>query len=277
MSDAPSNDTDRVLTWAALLGKWTDFAKAAVALPQEGEGGRWRDAVAPIITLQAVTHALGELDAIDPGERPAALDRAEIACREASGRLNEIWRGEALPEQVGELIEDSRVAFEMAANSGVEWLVESDSLVAPHPGDLLEKLKRAGFAGDLFLPSPGVPLFRGSVAAFARGPGGAPPDDAIVKAVESFLTRRGGRVSEPERIATPRQVYRQLDFATGKVTRDLVVPMNEDLPAGQPLLVLAMESGVALALPPENPAARRIESAPVEALGRSKKESRPGR
>ncbi len=257
-------DDARVLTWATLLAKWTDFAKAAVALPKDGDGGRWRDAVAPIITLQAVTHALGELDEIDDADRPAALDRAELSCKDAAGRLHELWRGESLPNEVAALIEDSRVAFEMAANAGLEWLVASDSLLAPHPGDLAETLSRHGFAGDLFLPSPGVPVFKNSVAAFARGPGGAAPDDGAIKAIESFLERRGGRLSAPERIATPRQVYRQLDFATGAITRDLVVPMNEDLPPGQPLLVLAVDAGRPCLVPPEARGADRMDPVRVE-------------
>ncbi|MFI4898843.1 MAG: hypothetical protein ACIARR_13595 [Phycisphaerales bacterium JB059] len=258
------SDADRVLTWATLLSKWTEFAQAAVALPREGEGGRWRDAVPAIITLQAVTHALGELDELDPAERPVAIDRAEIACRESVARLNALWHAESLPEEVGAIIVDSRVAFEMAANAGVEWRVASDRLETPHPADLCEKLNALGFAGDLFLPAPGVPLFKGSVAAFARGPGGSPPTEDEARAIESFLTRRGGRVSDPERIGTPRQVYRQLDFATGKVTRDLVIPMNEDLPPGQPLLVLAIEGGRACAVPPGAPAGAPIDDVRVE-------------
>lgn len=258
------SDADRVLTWATLLGKWTEFAQAAVALPREGEGGRWREAVPAIITLQAVTHALGELDELDPAERPVAIDRAEISCRESVVRLNALWHGESLPEEVGAIIADSRIAFEMAANAGVEWLVASDRLEAPHPADLCERLGALGFEGDLFLPSPGVPLFRGSVAAFARGPGGSPPTEDEADAIEAFLTRRGGRLSPAERISTPRQVYRQLDFATGAITRDLVIPMNEDLPPGQPLLVLAIEGGRACAVPPEARGAGRIEAPPVE-------------
>ncbi len=258
------SDDARALTWAALLGKWTDFAKAAVALPEEGDGGRWRDAVAPIITLQAVTHALGELDEIDDADRAPALDRAELLCKDAAGRLHELWRGEPLPEQVGGLIDDSRIAFEMAANAGIEWFVASDKLMAPHPADLLETLGNQGFAGDLFTPSPGVPVFKGSVAAFARGPGGAPPDARAIKAIESFLTRRGAKLSPPERISVPRQVYRQLDFATGAVTRDLVVPMNEDLPPGQPLLALAMDTGRPCQVPPEARGGERMDPVRVE-------------
>ncbi len=263
------DSADRVLTWATLLGKWTEFAQAAVALPTDGDGGRWRDSVAPIITLQAITHALGELDELDPGERPLALDRAEIACRESVARLNELWRGESLPTELGELVTDSRIAFELAANAGVEWLVDSERLQAPHPADLCEKLGALGFAGDLFLPAPGVPLFKGSVAAFARGPGGSPTTESETKAIESFLTRRGGKVSPPERIGVPRQVYRQLDFATGSITRDLVIPMNEDLPPGQPLLVLAMERGQACSVAPEAKGGARIEPVAVEVFSPS--------
>ena len=258
------SDTDRALTWATLLAKWTEFAQAVVALPEGGEGGRWREAAPAIITLQVVTHALGELDEIDPAERPLALDRAEIACRESVKRLNALWHGESLPEEVGAIVTDSRVAFEMAANAGVEWRVASERLEAPHPADLVETLASLGFEGDLFLPSPGVPLFKGSVAAFARGPGGSPPDEQVIHAIEALLTRRGGEITPPERIATPRQVYRQLDFATGRITRDLVIPMNEDLPPGQPLLVLAIEGGRACEVPPEARGGERIGPVKVE-------------
>ena len=41
--------------WVALLAKWTELARASVALPEEGEAGRWCASLAPIINLQAVT------------------------------------------------------------------------------------------------------------------------------------------------------------------------------------------------------------------------------
>lgn len=252
------------MTWAGLLARWMDFARSAVGLPKTPEGDRWRDATPSIITLSAVTHALRELDELDDGERPLALDRAEILCKGTSSKLHELWRGEALPEQLIDIIEDSRVAFEMAVNAGVEWLVSSESLVCAHPGALAGALTSSGFAGDLFLPVPGVTLCRGSVAAFCRErAGGAPAADAV-KLIEAFLTHRAGKVTPPTRIATPRQVYRQMDFATGKITRDLVVAMNEDLPAGQPLLVLAMEGGVPCAVPLERAMGELCEPPRVE-------------
>ena len=48
--------SERAMTWAALLGKWTEFAQSALALPDDDEGGRLREAVPAIIGLQAVTH-----------------------------------------------------------------------------------------------------------------------------------------------------------------------------------------------------------------------------
>ncbi len=260
----PDPPTDRALTWAGLLARWMDFARSAVGLPKTPEGDRWREDTPSIITLSAVTHALRELDELDEGERPLALDRAEILCKDTSAKLHELWKGEALPEPLMEIIEDSRVAFEMAVNAGVEWLVASESLVCAHPGALASELASSGFAGDLFVPAPGVTLCRGAVAAFCRErAGGAPAADAV-KLIEAFLTRRAGKVTPPTRIPTPRQVYRQMDFATGKITRDLVVPMNEDLPAGQPLLVLAMEGGVPCAVPLERAMGELCELPRVE-------------
>lgn len=243
--DAP----DRALTWTALLAQWTDFAQKAVALPRTGEGGRWRRAVAPIITLSAVTHALEDLDRIPDEDRPLALDRAEILCRNAARSLHEIWRGEDLPEQVRELIEDSREAFEHAANAGLEWVVAEGRLRGRDPSALVERLRRSGFAGDLFVPVTGVELVAGAPCAFARAPGGAPPDSDVCAQIASFLDPCG-KVTGPRRVVTPRQVYRQVDFATGRIERDLVAPLGGDLPAGQPLLALAMVDGQAVRLPP---------------------------
>ena len=172
-------------------------------------------------------------------------------------------RGEPVPELVAELIDDSRIAFERAANAGVEWVVTAERVVCDHPAELVAALRKTGFAGELFVPSPGVPVFKGAPAAFARGPAGSAPTDDQLALIGRFL----GAVGEPERIGLPRQVYRQFDFAKGGPVKDLVVPMNEDLPPGQPVLVLAVEAGASLSvpLPPRDPA--RIEPLPVEIAG----------
>ncbi len=233
---------DRSLTWAGLLARWTEFAQASVALPDDEAGGQWKAAVPAIIELQAITHALSELDALADADRPAALDRAELTCQSAAKSLYTIWFSEP-PTEIEEIIDDARAMFEAASNAGIEWTVASDRLVGDHAAGLFAAVSPLGFRGDVFVPVPGYPLLRDSPAAFARGPAGAVPKQAVVKAIGRFLTKLGGKIAGPERSASPRQVYRRHDFATGKLRPDLVVSMAEPPVAGQPLLVLAIEGG----------------------------------
>jgi hypothetical protein len=234
---------ERVMTWAGLLTRWTEFARGAVALPDDGEGGRWKRAVPHVIGVHAVTMAMGELDLVEDAERAAALDRAELVCREAARALNEIWRGESLPPSVEELLGEARVAFEAAANAGVEWCVAAESAEFGGHEALVMRLVRGGFVGELFIAPAGVRLGRGCPCAFARGPGGSVPGAAACAAIEEFVQVKRGVAGEGVRTAMPRQVYRQMDFSTGRAVRDLVCAMNEPLPAGQPVLVLAIEGG----------------------------------
>ena len=67
------------LTWAALLARWTEFAQSSLALPPDAEGDAWRTSIAPIISLQAITHALEEIEHIDPDERARQLAERRAA------------------------------------------------------------------------------------------------------------------------------------------------------------------------------------------------------
>lgn len=238
------------LTWPALLAHWTSVAQASVALPKNAEGERWRNAVAPIIGLQALAFAMADLDRLAardaedlPGARAAAIDTAEVLVRKHASELHALWRSESMPPELDAIISDARLAVAAARDSGVEWTVTSDALVPEHPGELLEALVAGGFQGDLFLPVPGTILFKGSPAAFARGRSGEKPDAEVLRAVKEFLID----VSKPARVRHMRQVYRQFDFGTGKVRRDLVLPMNVPggggLVAGQAQLIPAIERG----------------------------------
>ncbi|HYE02951.1 MAG TPA: hypothetical protein VD963_06925 [Phycisphaerales bacterium] len=245
-ADAPGQ---AALTWAALLAHWTDFARASLALPAGAEGDRWRAAAAPIIGLQAVTFALGDLDRLagadhaGAGERAVALDRAEVLVRRHGRELEALWAGSEMPALVRELADDARAALEAARHAGVEWRVTAERLVTDHPGELLGVLGDAGFVGDLWLPVPGAALFAGAPAAFARGPAGGDPGVTAKRAVKEFLVE----VSRPLPVPGPRQVYRQFDFAKGRAVRDLVAPLAEhagtEVPAGQPQLVRVLERG----------------------------------
>jgi hypothetical protein len=66
------------LTWAALLGRWIDFARSAVALPDDTAGQAMRDCVPDIIMLQAVYFALKHLQDLDSQEKALGLDRAQV-------------------------------------------------------------------------------------------------------------------------------------------------------------------------------------------------------
>jgi hypothetical protein len=101
------------LTWAALLGRWVDFARSAVALPDDAEGRAWREAVPEIIGLQALAMALGEADQLDAEERALALDRSRILYRGHIDRLNELF-GEDRTQwrpMLRELAEDAEQAI----------------------------------------------------------------------------------------------------------------------------------------------------------------------
>lgn len=261
-------NTQDATNWATLLAGWTDFARSAVALPADPQGQRWKDSIAPAIALHAVALALGELIKVDPDERPLAMDRAEMTIREQASALNQAWRSEPMPDSLTELIDDARHAWEAALHEGLEWAVESDRLIAPHPADLGEKLLDAGFVGEVLIAAPGVPLFKGSPCATARERDGGPPDDEIVALIRATLKRSEGKASKEPVISLPlRQVYRQFDFAKGGPVRDLVAPVVGDPPPGQPLLVPVVSGGALCAVPLPPRAGTALNALPVEFAG----------
>ncbi len=240
------------LTWTALLAHWTAVAQAATALPDEGDTGRLKRSLPEIIGLQAVAFAMADLDRIPGGERASAIDKASVLVRRHAAAINELWRGEPLPEAVEETIDDARLALRLAELAGLEWAVADEVLIADHPAELAAALVGAGFEGDLFLPTPGVELFEGCPAAFLRSPGGAPPDEDFAEAVSEFL---GEGAEGPLRRAGLRQAYRQFDFSRGGPVRDVVALTEDSLLPGQPLLIPAVLGGEVqrVTLPPRGP------------------------
>ena len=73
----PLNTT--TLTWAALLGRWIEFARTAVALPDDDTGRCMRASVPDVIMLQAVWFALQHLDDLSSSQRPLGLDLLRTA------------------------------------------------------------------------------------------------------------------------------------------------------------------------------------------------------
>ena len=104
-------DPDR-LTWAVLLARWTDFARAAVALPEDDdEAGRVRRSVADIIALQAVWFALRDLDALPAEQRAIGLDRAGVLIDYHESALQKRFVDAKMPVELVSLIEDVIAAY----------------------------------------------------------------------------------------------------------------------------------------------------------------------
>lgn len=128
------DDATRVLTWAALLGKWTELARASVAFPKTSQGAKWRKSVPDLIGLQAITHALGEIDLLREEEQGLALDRAALGIETHAANLVELFaddcddpeleEGLTGIEEIDELIDEAREAWDLA--SGGEYAEEVD-------------------------------------------------------------------------------------------------------------------------------------------------------
>jgi hypothetical protein len=99
------------LTWAALLGRWVQFAQASLSLPADAEGERWRASVPCVINLQAVTFALGDLSELPPDELALGRDRAAVLIDENAAKLGSIWQGQSIPESLIEIERDARAAL----------------------------------------------------------------------------------------------------------------------------------------------------------------------
>lgn len=231
------------LTWAMLLARWTEFARSAVALPKTGPGGLWRESVADVIGLQAITLALKDLDEHELDDsRALAIDTASVGIDQHAKNLAKTWAADPWPDELHELLEDARRALEDADASGLEWCVDDGPTALEHPAELAVLVEAMGFGGDLYVASPGVVLSEGCPCAFVHEPGGVMPVHDVVEAVAGFLDAHG-LAAQWSRRGPARQAYRQFDFARGGPVRDLVSWMGDDPRPGQPLLVPLVLAG----------------------------------
>ncbi|MDG2094215.1 MAG: hypothetical protein P8J89_02970, partial [Phycisphaerales bacterium] len=88
-----------------------DFARASRALPRTPEGDQWRDSVTPMITLQAITFSLSEMESVRPAERLLGWDRADLLYEESMEALDEAW-GPEMPADIVDTIEQAEKALE---------------------------------------------------------------------------------------------------------------------------------------------------------------------
>ena len=129
MEDAPKHRSELptdLVTWTTLLGHWTDLVKAGEGLRRaadfDADAARWRDSIPEVITLQAITFALGDVDRLDASDRGLARDRAGIGIEAASGVLESVWEGVSIPGGLLEIADDAAHAMEAAVYAGLRWI-----------------------------------------------------------------------------------------------------------------------------------------------------------
>lgn len=209
-------------TWAALLGHWTALVKAGEAVvratPEDRTAHRWRDSITELVTLQAVTFALGDLTRLPVADRALARDRADLAVTSAAAALDVVWRGEEMPGSILEVSDDARRAVERAVYAGLQWIVWAGPGRGRMPGyDAAADPDRD--RGTLALMVPGTIVLPGEPVGWwtERNP------------PTGFASPGWRRIAGP-----PVQVYRELDDS-GSVVADVVTGFDR-LPPGLPLI-----------------------------------------
>lgn len=221
-----------------------------------------------LITLHAVAHALTELDLLDPEERALAIDRADLLIRREGVALDRLWRPDPLPGEVMAFIDEARSALVRATPTEIyEWFVESERAVFEHPAALLIELGAVGVSADVYVPSPGVDFFSGSIAAIVRMVEATQETDLVLEQVGGFLELGEGEVAGPVRSEVLRQVYRQYDFGRGGPVRDLIAPVGGGAMPGQPLLIAGLVGGEIRPVPMSPRRGVPLEPIPVEEAG----------
>jgi hypothetical protein len=209
-------------TWSALLGHWVALVKAGEGLvqaaPDDPEAARWRASIPEVVTLQAITFALGDLAGLPEADRPLARDRADLGVTAAAATLDEIWHGVEMPESMLEIAGDARRAVDQAVYAGLRWIVLGGSSRMRMPVIDWDADPDAD-RGTLAVMLPGTIVLPGEPVAWWTERSRPP----------ALIEELWEDVEGP-----PVQVYRELS-EDGRVLGDLVASLD-DLPAGLPLL-----------------------------------------
>ena len=247
-SDSPSQD----LSWPLLLAKWTEYAKAAVALPRTEEGDRERNSVPAVIALQAATFALSEIHRLPTDERLLGIERADYTIRERSAELDRLWRGHPMPGAMLDLLTDARQAVQFASTLGTEYRAAANS-TSPDLTALrtlqttLNAASTSAHPLTAYALHPATRIASGTPVLFVS------PDCPI--ALTRAALSPDCPLTEP-RTTAPMQVYRN---AEGQRTTDLAAPMNTAMPPGRPLLIPLLIDGEPRPLPSEAEVERWVE------------------
>ncbi|MGP1346044.1 MAG: hypothetical protein ACTS3F_05165 [Phycisphaerales bacterium] len=222
------------MTWAYLLARWTEFARASVAFPDDAEGRRWKACIADIIALQAITHALNESHTLPADEFALAMERAELGITAHARAIHNAWNAIPLPQSLTDLIDRARAAHRSAASLSVELRASDSAMIVPDTEPLTRALIEARWHGTLRIAAPGTILFAPEPIAFLC------PFHTIPEPALAWLSAVPGAAL----IETPvpqTQIYRQIDPESITITADLVAPLHAQLPPGRPLLLTLIE------------------------------------
>lgn len=215
----------RAITWTGLLAQWTQAAQASLAIPEDQDGPAWRNSMAPLITLQAVTFALSELADLPVAERPVARDRAALLIDESLDLLEAVWVSieQAAPTAIGNIVQGAEGALVDSQYAGLT------ELWWPGPGRYVIPSVDLSFVA--------APQNVGCVAVMAPGTIVLPSEPVAwwIDREEQYLRGllEGCTVVSAVR---PHQVYRSFD-ADGKVICDQVLDLESEAPQAFPLLV----------------------------------------
>ncbi|MBG81422.1 MAG: hypothetical protein CMJ39_12040 [Phycisphaerae bacterium] len=221
------------LSWAALLGKWMDFAKASTVLPDTVEGHQWRASVAPMITLQGITFAMAELEQVEASQRLLGWDRGELLVDQASIELDECW-GPDLPSSVLETIQSAESALTDVIDRFTPVLVAEAGAPSLMPSvPLLEPLGASAVVAAGTTVMPGAPIAWWSEVDF---------DQLRSLELPGIL----------ELWQSPIQVWRHWD-EQDVFTEDVVTSLDAEHEQALPLLVPRVLEGIPLSDPLPSP------------------------
>lgn len=165
----------RVTTWSGLLAVWSDFARSAGALPKTGDLGLLRRSVPAIIGLQSLTQALEHIDCLPPDEYCSGQDRAALITRTLRAELESIWRSDAMPAALAEMLVEAQAALQRTHAAGYEFVPEADPFTMPvGASELNGWCERRSFRGTIFAPPRAKRLRAGVPALFVTAPSGRP-------------------------------------------------------------------------------------------------------
>ena len=217
------------VSWAALLGRWMEFAQASAALPKTREGDQWRASVTPMITLQAVTFALSEMEQVEASERLLGWDRGEMLCEDAIDQLDQAW-GPAAPPELIEVVEQAEAALTDVLGRFSLVLVQTqpDVLIMPSI-DIIDSV------GACTLAAEGTPIMPGSPMGWWAD-------------VELDQVRSLQLPGVLQLLRSPVQVWRCRDDQE-QFSEDVVTDLGTDCDDGLPLLVPRVLDGMPLSDP----------------------------